>query len=76
MVEKYKYQLDIIKDGVILESVHLLKNEYTFGRQGEIQLDHSSISRLHATLVYSEGWHIQDCNSTHGTFVNHKQITG
>jgi hypothetical protein len=40
------------------------------GRQGDIVLDHPSVSRKHASIYVSKsGIYLQDLNSTNGTFL-------
>nr|CAG4636820.1 EOG090X026V [Ceriodaphnia reticulata] len=79
------YQLEVIKDGVIVQTNDLkdsTKSFFVFGRLPacDIVLQHPSISRYHAILQYqrneeqNEGWYLFDLGSTHGTYLNKQQI--
>ena len=42
-----------------------------------VLLEHPSISRLHALLAYDssqDSWHLQDLQSTHGTYLNKQKV--
>ncbi|MFE9374780.1 DUF1707 and FHA domain-containing protein [Streptomyces sp. NPDC006711] len=42
-----------------------------------LRLNHESVSRLHAELVFQAGgWHLRDLGSTNGTCVNGRRVTG
>ena len=80
------YSFEILKNGVIKGETSLTqKPYYTFGRlEGcDIVMEHPSISRYHAVVVYKgpneeenqnskveEGFYLMDLGSTHGTVVN------
>ncbi|XP_046443057.1 kanadaptin-like isoform X1 [Daphnia pulex] len=80
------YQLEVLKDGVIIQSENLQfkqKPFYVFGRLPtcDFVLQHPSISRYHTVLQYKiddergdSGWFLFDLGSTHGTFLNKQQI--
>ncbi|XP_012265159.2 kanadaptin [Athalia rosae] len=76
-----KYKLEILKSGVILETVDLTqKSYYVFGRLPvcDIPLAHPTISRYHAVIQYRlkgddknpMGLYLYDLGSTHGSFWN------
>ena len=49
----------------------------TIGRHAtnDLQLDDDRVSRLHARVVYrGERWHLEDCGSLNGTYVNSQPI--
>ena len=49
----------------------------TLGRHSsrDITLDDDRASRLHARIAYrAERWHLEDCDSTNGTFVNSQPV--
>eukprot|EP00112_Aurelia_sp_Birch-Aquarium-sp1_P008751 Seg1972.12 transcript_id=Seg1972.12/GoldUCD/mRNA.D3Y31 product=Kanadaptin protein_id=Seg1972.12/GoldUCD/D3Y31 len=80
------YFFEILKNGVIKGTIDLTeKPSFLFGRlEGcDVILEHPSISRYHAVVVYrgrcegeeqqsnvKEGFYIMDLGSTHGTTVN------
>nr|CAG4649137.1 EOG090X026V [Scapholeberis mucronata] len=81
------YQLEVLKDGVIVHVEDLKdhsKSYVVFGRLPtcDISLQHPSISRYHAILQYKSaddetsgnGWYLFDLGSTHGTYLNKQQI--
>lgn len=48
------YQLDVVKDGEVLDKINLDKKRHIFGRQFhtcDFVLDHQSVSRQHAAVV-------------------------
>lgn len=55
------------------------KTEFTVGREvdNNIQIDHDSISRVHARIFKKseKSYQLQDNNSTNGTFVDERQVT-
>ena len=78
------FSLDVLKDGVILDTISLVPSlERTFfllGRQTDvchIELAHASISRVHAVLQYNKDRELmlQDLNSAQGTKLNKECIS-
>uniref|UniRef100_A0A0N4ZG86 FHA domain-containing protein n=1 Tax=Parastrongyloides trichosuri TaxID=131310 RepID=A0A0N4ZG86_PARTI len=79
------YYIDIIKEGVIAQTVKLNKTKnksyFTIGRtpENDIIMLHPSISRIHAIIQYGDfedglGYYIMDYNSSHKTKLNRKII--
>nr|CAG4640672.1 EOG090X026V [Eulimnadia texana] len=79
------YSLEILKTGTIVATQDLTKKPFiVFGRLSncDIVLEHPSSSRFHAVLQYRSeaedsskvGWYLYDFGSTHGTFLNKKQL--
>jgi len=69
--------LEIHHPGLTSISIELDKQDITIGRgsQCRIQLKVDNASRLHARLAYrDEEYHIEDMESTNGTFVNSVRI--
>lgn len=88
-VARIPYALEILKNGVIVDSVPLTQQGYfVVGRLPlcDVSLEHPSISRYHAVLQYrgesgeagevgeEAGFYVYDLSSTHGTFVNKNKI--
>ena len=81
-IVKHDYNLEIMKDGVIIDRIELNnmnKSYYILGRQPDIvdiQMDHPSISRQHAVLQFrnDNAVMIMDWQSAQGTFVNKIQL--
>ena len=50
---------------------------FQMGRQSDnhLALRDNRISRAHARIVYDNGYHIEDLDSRHGTFVNGERVT-
>ncbi len=75
------YNLEVIKNGVVIENIPLRGKEFfRIGRQPDIvdiAMEHGSISRLHAVLNFHEDGSafIFDNNSANGTFVNKNRIS-
>jgi len=75
-----RWELEVLKGGVILESIPLDQRAfYTFGRIPDlvdVALEHESVSRTHCVLQFRETGecYIYDLGSTHGTFVNKKAV--
>ncbi|KAK9810824.1 hypothetical protein WJX73_010298 [Symbiochloris irregularis] len=75
-----QYVLEVMKNGQIVETRQLGGREYfTFGRspQCEMQLEHPSISRLHAVLQFKgsdASCFVYDCGSSHGSFLNKRRL--
>lgn len=71
--------LDILKTGTILDTIELPQKSFlTLGRNKEADIiaEHPSTSRLHAVLQFQDcAAYLVDCGSTHGTSLNHKQLT-
>ena len=83
------YALEILKNGIIVDTVPLTKSSYfVVGRLPvcDVSLEHPSISRYHAVIQYrghagegesvgeETGFYIHDLGSTHGTVVNKNKI--
>ncbi|KAJ3386780.1 Kanadaptin [Entophlyctis sp. JEL0112] len=73
--------LEVIKNGAIVDTVHIEKPVMLFGRLPtcEVSLDHASVSRQHAILQSSAfpeqpALSLFDLNSAHGTFLNKTRI--
>lgn len=84
-VPKDDYKLEVLKCGIILETINLSKkSNFVVGRLPicDIALAHPTISRYHAIIQYRKegddkndpGMYIYDLESTHGTFWNGKRI--
>ncbi|GJQ15059.1 hypothetical protein GpartN1_g7124.t1 [Galdieria partita] len=70
--------LEVIKEGTVIDTLKLIGKPYfLIGRTPEcdIQLDHPSVSRLHA-VIQSDGAqvYLYDLQSTHGTFLNKTRV--
>jgi pSer/pThr/pTyr-binding forkhead associated (FHA) protein len=71
--------LEVLKDGSIVENLEVSsKGAYMFGRSDrcDFVLEHPTISRYHAVLQYNgkgEAF-VYDLGSTHGTFINKRQV--
>ncbi|CEF67896.1 Kanadaptin [Strongyloides ratti] len=79
------YNLEIIKNGVIVETVKLNKSKntsyFTIGRmpENDIVMLHPSISRIHSIIQYGNGddgigYYIMDNSSAHKTKLNRKVL--
>lgn len=75
-VPKEAFNLEVLKDGLIIDTILLAdKVYYTLGRQHDIvdiPMDHPSISRIHAVLNYRNDGSLMllDLNSAQGTYLN------
>ncbi|ESQ39934.1 hypothetical protein EUTSA_v10000925mg [Eutrema salsugineum] len=74
------YSLEVVKDGQILDRIHLDRRRHIFGRQHQtcdFVLDHQSVSRQHAAVVPHKNGSIFviDLGSAHGTFVANERLT-
>ncbi|KAL0737355.1 hypothetical protein Bca4012_013565 [Brassica carinata] len=74
------YSLEVVKDGQILDRIHLNRRRHIFGRQQQtcdFVLDHQSVSRQHAVVVPHKNGSIFviDLGSAHGTFVANERLT-
>uniref|UniRef100_A0A1J3F0H4 Nuclear inhibitor of protein phosphatase 1 n=1 Tax=Noccaea caerulescens TaxID=107243 RepID=A0A1J3F0H4_NOCCA len=74
------YSLEVVKDGEILDRIHLDRRRHIFGRQHQtcdFVLDHQSVSRQHAAVVPHKNGSIFviDLGSAHGTFVANERLT-
>lgn len=74
------YSLEVVKDGQILDRIHLDRRSHIFGRQHQTcdyVLDHQSVSRQHAAVVPHKNGSIFviDLGSAHGTFVANERLT-
>ena len=74
--------LDVFKEGSQISSIPLSssKKTYTVGRDitVDVQLDHKSISRSHATITVSQTRNcliVKDSASAQGTFISGRRIT-
>lgn len=77
------YKFEVLKSGKIISNVPINKSYVVFGRLQtcDVPLEHPSVSRYHAIFQYCsgdstrlKGFYIYDLGSTHGTFLNKKQI--
>ncbi|KYR02871.1 hypothetical protein DLAC_00345 [Tieghemostelium lacteum] len=73
--------LEVIKNGVVKETIDISNQEYSvFGRNSGVStvvLDHPSVSRRHAALVYhgqNNRFYLIDLQSSSGSFVNSEKI--
>ena len=60
------------------ETFILTGNHISIGRAAgnDIRLASPAVSRRHAALIlYEDGWAIEDCNSTQGTYLNNAKVT-
>ncbi|EFA83051.1 hypothetical protein PPL_03839 [Heterostelium album PN500] len=80
-VPPYNAYLEVSKNKEVIETIKLNTNKsHVFGRSGEfsqITLDHPSVSRRHAALVYhgaNDRFYLIDLQSAMGTFVNGERI--
>ncbi|KAL1201060.1 phosphatase 1 regulatory inhibitor subunit PPP1R8-like protein [Cardamine amara subsp. amara] len=74
------YTLEVLKDGQILDQIHLNRRRHIFGRQQQtcdFVLDHQSVSRQHAAVVPHKNGSIFviDLGSAHGTFVANERLS-
>jgi len=73
---KKDYSMEIIKNGVIIETFNIPDSEefIVLGRLPlcNVQMDHPSISRYHAVIQFSNKGmpYLYDLGSAHGTFLN------
>lgn len=75
------YTLEVLKEGAVLTQLDVSrKGAYMFGRseRADFPLEHATVSRYHAVLQFKEEGEaaLFDLGSTHGTFVNKKQVRG
>uniref|UniRef100_A0A7S2RXC8 FHA domain-containing protein n=1 Tax=Rhizochromulina marina TaxID=1034831 RepID=A0A7S2RXC8_9STRA len=80
--EATPWSFEILKNGMPLSILALGdKAKYVVGRAGDVSdivLEHPSISRAHAVLQFNRNgtlW-LYDLNSTHGTRVNKRKVSG
>ncbi|XP_020587911.1 kanadaptin-like [Phalaenopsis equestris] len=77
---EHPFSIEVLKDGTIIEELDVHeKGAYMFGRLDlcDFVLEHPTISRFHAVLQFKKGdTFVYDLDSTHGTFINKKQIKG
>ncbi|EGC30332.1 hypothetical protein DICPUDRAFT_157953 [Dictyostelium purpureum] len=73
--------LEVYKNGEVINQIDISKEKYTvFGRNSDVSnvvLDHPSVSRRHAALVYhgvNDRFYLIDLNSAEGTMVNNEKI--
>ncbi|KAJ3330873.1 hypothetical protein HDU76_004639 [Blyttiomyces sp. JEL0837] len=71
---KARFYIEVLKNGVILETLELEKPTTVFGRLPlcDVMMEHASVSRYHAVLQSREDDKVflYDLGSAHGTFVN------
>ena len=63
----------LLIDDARQEEINVTHTPFTIGRlqDRDLVLAHAFISRDHAAILYEEGqFHVVDCGSRHGTFVN------
>lgn len=73
------YTLETMKNGSIVETRDVSsRSHYIFGRTDacDFQLEHPSISRLHAVLQFSPAAEafLYDAGSAHGSFLNKQKL--
>ena len=64
-------------DGVVIKEVQLTKDRTTLGRRpyNDIVIDNLAVSGEHAVLqMTGADVHIEDLNSTNGTYINGKAV--
>ncbi|CAN4079528.1 unnamed protein product [Withania somnifera] len=75
----HQFYLEVLKDGSIIDKfdVHK-KGAYMFGLVDlcDFVLEHPTISRFHAVLQFkgNSAAYVYDLGSTHGTFINKKEV--
>ncbi|BBN15508.1 hypothetical protein MPTK1_6g20140 [Marchantia polymorpha subsp. ruderalis] len=77
----HPFSLEVLKEGISLGIVDVSeKAAYMFGRSDrcDFVLEHPTVSRYHAVLQYNAKGQafIFDMASTHGTFINKRQVKG
>ncbi|KAH9622337.1 hypothetical protein KSS87_000963 [Heliosperma pusillum] len=75
----HPFFFEVLKDGSIVDHLDLTKKgAYMFGRIDlcDFVLEHPTISRFHAVIQFnaSGNAYLYDLGSTHGTFINKKQV--
>lgn len=64
----------------VVRRVPLVDGTYTVGRNPDVDVPiewDAKASRMHATLRHGvDGWHLEDCGSTNGTFINGRRTAG
>lgn len=83
-LSKDKFSFEVLKNGVIIDTIDLTKSFYIIGRlpSCDITLEHPSLSRHHAVIQYCTtktekhniGWYLYDLDSTHGTWINKNKV--
>lgn len=83
-LSKDKFSFEVLKNGVIIDTIDLTKSFYLIGRlpSCDITLEHPSLSRHHAVIQYCTtktekhniGWYLYDLDSTHGTWINKNKV--
>ncbi|MCH2160912.1 MAG: SpoIIE family protein phosphatase [Phycisphaerales bacterium] len=66
-------------DGAVTSHTFREGDEVLVGRASSngLHLEHAAVSRKHARfLLSSEGWILEDLDSSHGTWINGRRITG
>ncbi|XP_040575370.1 kanadaptin [Lepeophtheirus salmonis] len=76
---KLKYELEVLKNGVIIETYPLTgKNFFVLGRLPTVDIsqEHPSLSRHHAIIQFrpGAGFFLFDLESAHGTFHNKRRV--
>ena len=77
----YKYSLDLWRDGIITDSIEIIRKEYyLFGRNKDvcdIFLGNMTVSRVHCVLQHKDDGDVflYDLESVYGTFINKRPIT-
>lgn len=76
------YSFEVMKEGTIVEQIDVsMKSFYSVGRQKDavdLLMENPTISRKHAIIQHKDTGEvfIYDLGSTHGTFVNKRQLPG
>lgn len=77
------FRLEVMKSGNIIGEIDVNSARISFGRSREcdVPLDHPSISRFHAVILWKESpanemgfFYLIDLNSTHGSSINKESI--
>src|ERR1700677_4311390 len=77
MAEPIPATILLLIDDTRQEEINVVHTPFTIGRlqDRDLVLAHAFISRDHAAIVFEKGqFHVVDCGSRHGTFLNAKPL--